>query len=293
MAFRFLSFFLVFVLCFSTVGSASGIFFELDSTSPWHVAQRSEYVPKRDAGSQDGSFAVGRELIEFKKEYKHKSGMPIDVSFVLDHYYLRDGTSVDLPASLQRKGMSVGVKVPMPFVESDCLFIGADLGPYFQSAGEHNFSSSAFRVKSKLYGIYKPSDRFIFVAGASWRTDYEDQALMPFAGIQYIMNDQWSLHFLSNEPFIAYQANERTVFKFKLVNYNDEFEVVSGARKGDIVKMNELHAGLGLGYDISDNVSVELDMGWAFARKYEYLQNGGKVAPDDGIFAGLKISAQF
>jgi hypothetical protein len=189
--------------------------------------------------------------------------------------------------------MSVGVKFPMPFTESDRFFMGVDAGPYFQSAREHNFNSSSFRMKSKLYGIYKPSDRFVLVGGTLWRTDYEDQAVMPFAGLQYIMNDQWSIHFLSNDPFIAYQIDERTALKFQITNYSDEFEVVSGARKGDIVKMNELHAGLGLNYDISDSASIETTVGWAFARKYEYLKAGGKVSPEDGMFVGLKLSAQF
>lgn len=291
--FRFFLWLLFLIFEISSAGLASGIFVELDSSAPWHITQRSEHVFKSDAESQEGDFTISRTFLGLKKECKCKNGLPIDFSFSLGHYYVKDGTAVDLPSSLQSKGMGLGTKMPMPFVGGDPFFIGLDLGGYFQSAKEHDFDSRSFRVKSRLYGIYKSNDKFVFVAGTMWRPGYEDQAVMPFAGLKYIMNDHWSFHFLSDEPSINYKFNEQMTIKCQFRWYRDEFEVVSGGRKGDIVKISEMHTGLGLDYDINDDISVQSDIGWAFARKYEYLKNGGKVVPEGSLFFGAKLNIKF
>ena len=204
-----------------------------------------------------------------------------------------DGTSVDLPASLQSKGLNIGTKFPMPYVDSEEWFVGVDLGVYFQAAKSHALHSSAFRSKNKIYGIYKKTDDFIIVAGAEFRPDYEDQSVLPFVGFKYVVNDQWQFNFLSNQPYIAYQMNERTTWKLNLGGYLDEFEVMNGGRKGDIVKIREFHIGLGLDYKITDDIQFQPCIGWALGRQYEYLKNGGKVVPEDSLFVGYKVKIIF
>lgn len=280
------------VITLSSPAWASGIFVEVDSSAPWHVTQKSEYVEETDVDSQNGNFSVGKSSLSFKKEYKYSNGLPVDLTFSIDHYVIHDDTAVDLPASLQSKGVMVGTKLPMPFVKNKRFFIGVDSGAYFQSAKDHGFDSSTFRSKSRVFGIYKQGE-FVFVAGVRIQPEYEENGMMPFVGFQYILNDQWSFHFLSNEPYIAYHLNDRVTLMCKTGGYFDEFEVAEGGRKGEIVKVTEAHAGLGVAYEAGDNVSVEADIGWAFARKYEYLKNGGKITPDDGLYAGVTFKLKF
>jgi len=272
---------------------AGGIFVELDSSQPWHITQKSDYVVESDVDAQDGNFSVGRTALSIKKEYKYPNGLPVDLTFSIAQYYLHDETTVDLPASLQSKGITLGTKMPMPFVTDDRFFIGLDTGAYFQTAKEHNFDSSAFRSKNRIYGIFKENDQFVFVAGGMYQTDYEDMALMPFVGFQYILNDQWSFHFLSDEPSVNYRLNERATVKWQFGAYRDEFEVVSGARKGEIVKITDLHTALGFDYEIREGITFQVSAGWAFNRSYEYLNDGGKVVPDNNFFFGYVFKMFF
>ena len=273
-------------------GFAENIFIELDSSAPWHVTPRADYVFETGVKAQSGDFSVGRTGISLKKEYRHSSGMPVDLTISVDQYFLHDETAVDLPASLQSKGLMLGTKIPMPFVQGEHFFLAVNSGLYFQSAGHHAFHSGTVRSKNRISGIYK-KEKLILAAGVMLQPDYEDSDVVPFAGFQYMMNDQWSFHFLSHEPYIAYRFNEQVTFRCTMGGYRDEFETAQGARKGDIVRISELHAGLGIDYVISDAVRLQADAGWAFARKYEYLKNGGKVVPDDGLFLGFALKMKF
>jgi len=270
-------------------------FYSAGSSGPLTVTQKTDYVFKTGVQSQDGHFFIGKTGLNLKKQYRLDNGLPLEFAVSLDHYVLQDRTTVDLPASLQSKGLSVGTKFPMPFVADDRIFLGLDAGPYFQTAKDHDFSSDAFRFKSRIYGIYKDkdNDQLIFAAGIMADSGYEDRVVTPFAGFTYIVNDRWSLNFLSNEPAVIYRMNDRMTWKGMFSIWRDEFEVVSGARKGDIVKMSEFHAGIGMEYQVSSGVSFQVSGGWAFNRKYEYLKNGGKVIPDDGFFLGYCLKAKF
>ncbi|MEW5894211.1 MAG: DUF6268 family outer membrane beta-barrel protein [Candidatus Omnitrophota bacterium] len=268
-------------------------FFDVKSSDPWEATLKTEYTFETGVDSQDGDFSVGHSELGLKKEFKLENGLPVDFGIAMDHYTIHDDTPVDLPASLQSKGIILGAKMPMPFTTSDYLFMGVSMGAYLQSAGDHAFHSSAFRFKNRLYGIYKKDERFIFVMGVMANPDYEERAVRPFAGMQYLINDRWSIHFLSDDPFVAYRLSDRTTLKCQLSIINDEFEVVSGSRRGEIVNINEYHIGLGVEHEIKKDMNVQGTVGWATGRKYEYLKDGGKVVPEDGIFLGLSLNLGF
>lgn len=290
-------FFSFWVLFFSTplLAQSSPQFNRPGSSTPLVVSQKSRHVLSADVHAQEGRFSIGKTGLTLKKQYTFENGLPVEFSFLLDHYFLDDRTATDLPASLQSKGVNVGTKFPMPFVEGNRFFVGVDVGAYVQTAKSHGFYGDALRAKSLVYGIYRDSDqkRLILIAGVMARPGYDDSVVLPFAGFFYAINDQWSLNFLSNEPFIAYRLNEKTTVKWQFDGYHDEFDVMSGARKGDVVKISEFHAGMGVEYQMTEDVYVQLSGGWAFNREYEYIKNGGKVVPDDGFFVGYTLKTKF
>jgi len=263
--------------------------------SPWAVSQQTDYVFERKVHAQEGRFLIGRAGLSLKREYRFENGLPLEFFLGWDHFAIYDRTPVDLPASLQSKGLSIGTKIPMPFVEDKRFFLGLDAGSYFQTAKDHGFDRDAFRMKSRIYGIYREQEkaRLILAAGVMVYSGYEDQTVLPFIGFKYDLNDRWSVNFLSNEPFIAYRMNDRTRWKWQLGGYRDEFEVVSGSRKGDVVKINEFHAAMGFEHDFLNGMRFEILGGWAFNRKYEYHKTAGKVVPEDGAFIGYAFKASF
>jgi len=262
-----------------------------DASSPWEIAQTQDFVAATDVSDQEGDVSIARTGLRLKKVYKHPVGLPLEVSASADHYLIHDGTQVDLPPSLQSKGLTVGTKFPMPFMEGRRFFLGFDTGAYWQTAQDHALHSGSFRSKNKFYAAFRKGQT-VMAAGAIVRPGYEE-ALIPFAGFQYVLNENWSVHFLSDEPSVAYRVNDRLTMRCLLSGYHDEFEVTRGSRQGDVVKLQEWHAGLRADYAVSRTVQIQVMTGWAFGRVYEYLENGGKVVADDGIVMGFNVRAEF
>ncbi len=266
---------------------------QLKSSQSWNMSHSTSYAFSRDAQAQAGDLTVAVTSLNMTKEYKFENGMPLDLGVDVQQYFINDTTTVDLPPSLQRKGLTAGVKFPMPFVEGEHWFMGVSTGAYFQTAQEHAFPSAAFRSKNRVYGIYKSSDDFILVGGFGYNVDYEDLEVVPLIGIKYKFNDQWTLNALSTNPNLAYQVDEKTELRLEAFIYRDEFEVSDGARKGDVIKVSDYRAGFGISHELSEEVSIGANVGWALAGRYEYLHNGGKVALDNGAYVAYNVSWKF
>ncbi len=283
------------MVCVMAGGAHAAIFgmIKLDSSKPWEMKHFTSYAFARDARAQAGDFSVAVTSLKMVKECKFDNGMPLDIGVDFNHYLLGDATAVDLPSSLQSKGLTAGVKFPMPFVEGDVWFMGVSTGAYFQTVKDYAFPSSTFRSKNRVYGIYKPSDDLIIVGGVGYNTDYEDQDLVPLIGIKYQFNERWALNALSLNPNLSYQVNEKTELRLEGMIYSDEFEVTEGARKGDIVSISDYRVGLGVTHEFSEGLKAGLSAGLSLGGTYEYLQNGGKVAVDDGIYVAYNVSWKF
>jgi len=275
--------------CFNALAQAN--FSEWNAASPWEIIQIQDFVASTDVSAQEGGVSVARTGLKFKRIYKHSSGLPLEFSASLDHYMIHDGTNVDLPPSLQSKGLMIGTKFPMPFMEGRTFFLGFDSGAYWQTAQDHAFHSGAFRSRHKVYAAFR-KDQTILAAGTIVRPGY-DEAVVPFVGVQYVFNERWSLHILSDEPSLDYRVNDRLTLRCLMSGYHDEFELTQGSRKGDVVKIQEWHVGLGADYAVSRTSRIQMAAGWAFGRTYEYLENGGKLVADDGVFFGVKVQAEF
>lgn len=283
------------MVCVMTSGAHAAILgtIKLDSSKPWEMSHFASYAFARDASAQAGDLSVAMTSLKMVKECEFDNGMPLDVGVDFNQYLLDDTTGVDLPSSLQSKGLTAGVKFPMPFVEGDEWFMGVSTGAYFQTVKDYAFPSSTFRSKNRVYGIYKRSADLIAVGGVGYNTDYEDQDVVPLVGIKYQFNERWVLNALSLNPNLAYQMNEKTELRLEGMIYSDEFEVTEGARKGDIVSISDYRVGLGVTHEFSDGLKAGLSAGWTLGGTYEYLRNGGKVVVGDGIYAAYNVSWKF
>ncbi|HSA31559.1 MAG TPA: DUF6268 family outer membrane beta-barrel protein [Candidatus Omnitrophota bacterium] len=266
---------------------------QADEARSWKLHQSTSYAFERDARSQSGGLSVGITSFKLDKEYKFDNGMPLDLGIDIDHYMIHDTTAADLPPSLQSKGVTAGIKIPMPFTENEQWYMGLSTGAYFQTAGNHAFPSSSFRSKNRVYGIYKPSDALILVAGVGYNPDYEDNTVLPFLGIKYRFNERWTLRALSTQPSLAYQMNDKTELRLEGSIHTDEFEVNDGVRKGDIVKVSDYRVGLGASYQFNEDWKLSSGAGLALGGQYEYLQNGGKVALDRGFYLSYALTWKF
>jgi hypothetical protein len=85
----------------------------------------------------------------------------------------------------------VGTKFPVPFVSSNEHFIAIDVMPSWYS-DDSSLTRSAFRLPFRTYWIYKPSDTFVFIAGAQIDVDADTPV---FRSSDLIINPMTALTF--------------------------------------------------------------------------------------------------
>ena len=192
--------------------------------------QQLRYINKSDAKNGSGEFSSNRTSLTLSSNYKFYDKIPVELGFRLRHFNLNDDSSVDLPDTLQVRVVNLGMRFPAPFVEGDHVFMGIDLMPQWNSAGDHNFASEAFRFNFVPSLIYKESDNLIFACGLWVRPQY-DNILVPFFGIRYKPNERLSFNFLTAEPNISYEVTKRTKISLEFDFLSHEFEVTEGSKR--------------------------------------------------------------
>jgi hypothetical protein len=251
------------------------------------------HVFKKGIRAQEGNFSISKTGLRVNNTYTFENGLPLEYSLTFDHYKLNDSSVVKLPSSLQSKGMNLGTKIPMPFLPKGRVFLGIDAGTSLQTANDHGFYSDSLRFNSRLTGIYRRGQDLIMAAGVMIRSGYDSRPVIPFIGFRYMLNERWTINALSMEPSVVYRLTDKTALKWLFSGYRDEFEVNGGTRDGQIVTISEFHAGISIEHDVTEDMRFQVSSGWAFNRKYEYSNNGGKIVPDDGILIGWSLKAAF
>ncbi|MFH1093566.1 MAG: hypothetical protein V1739_05350 [Candidatus Omnitrophota bacterium] len=214
--------------------------------------------------------------------------IPIDLDAGFRQYNV-DDSSVDLPDSLKSKSIRLGVRLPAPFTQRRDLFMGLDFMPSWNSAADHGFADEAFRFNFSTSLIFRQSEKFIAAYGVWFRPQYEN-SVVPFLGVRYKPNEKLSFNFLSSEQSISYRITDKTKVSLELDFLSSEFEVTAGTRKGEVVRIRDLEAGLGLEHDFNQSVQGVLSVGIAFNQKYEYLNAAQKVSPQDSLYAGYRFN---
>jgi Domain of unknown function (DUF6268) len=256
------------------------------------IAQTAHFVRQSDVNDQNGEFSTAEYSLSAEKEYSISDRLPITTAFNINHIEIKNSTAVDLPSSLQTKSIYNRFYIPAPLVDNEKFFIGIDLVPGFNTASEHDFSSKAFRFNIGTSVIYRQENDLIIVAGVMFRQGY-DNSVVPFAGFKYKVNSRLDLNFISLNPNIAYKLNDKSKILLEMNILADEFEIVKGNRNGQRLNVYGLDAGIGYKYNINENFSSKLGMGIAFARKFEYIENGDKIEPKDAMYIDYALMIRY
>lgn len=279
---------LSFVMC-GLVGVITGV--QADDEHPFKVTLSDRHIMQADVDRQSGHITINDSRFAFEHEFKLDNGLPIEWGIRYKHLDINENTRTELPSHLEGQQAKIGTKFPMPFVNSDELFLGVDVMPsMYTDDGE--WKSSAFRVPFRVYGIYKKSDELIFVAGASVRIDY-DQSFLPVVGLIYKPNDELTFNLASDNPTITYKLDDKKTVFMELDFTNDEYEVTHNGQAGRVLKNREIGTGAGLNYKLTDSLNASFSGGVVCGRRLEYEDPIGKVDPDAAAYVKAKVEMNF
>ncbi len=255
------------------------------------VIAKDMYTMESDASSMPGEVTVNRSDLSLEYATKAFDVLPVTFGLSYRHIDIKEDVPVELPSHLEGLQFLVGAKFPMPFVESDVYFMGFDLMPSWYT-DDGSLDNSAFRLPFRLYGIYKPSDTFLFVLGATINAN-ADTAVTPIIGFNYQPDDRWNIHLATSEPSISYKLTENWSVFGEYGAILDEYEVTRANQSGVVLKVREASFGGGLKYVIEEWLDASISTGAAVGRRLAYRDNVGKVDVDGAPYIKARLSFKF
>jgi Domain of unknown function (DUF6268) len=155
-------------------------------------------------------------------------------------------------------------------------------GLYF----EHDIDSDVFDVPVRAAAALKISEGLYGVIGVSY-SGFRKYPFLPIAGIQWQLNDAWTLSLVPPEPRIIYSPSpewefwaggELTGGAFR----TDSREVERKEKLSNaVVTYSEYRAGLGFTYT-TEAWRVEVGAGYAFQREFDYHRAEEGFETDEG-----------
>lgn len=257
----------------------------------FNVKVISRYIPESDVNAMSGDIQITDSRLNFSYGKTLQNLLPLTFSFNTRHIDINENLSEELPSHLEGRQFGFGTKFPMPFVDSDVYFVGVDVYPSLYT-DDWEWEDSAFRMPFRTYGIYKPHDNFVLVAGVTVRIDYDNEVL-PLVGVIYKPNDRLTFNLASDEPKISYQLSDSLTAFAEMDYVLDEYEVTRNSQKGVVLKYRELSTGAGLQYTPNRTLEASLSAGGVLNRRLEYRDGVGKIEPDAAPYVKARLAVKF
>ncbi len=278
-----IAFLLIFLLCGISIAQEQKTF---------AFSHKIRYIRKSDLKHGTGDFSLSRSQISLNSTYSLFQKIPVKLGIGLEQFNINNHSDVDLPDTLQSKNLKIGFRFPMSFTENNDLFLGFGILPSWNSASDHSLADEAFGLDYSASVIFLKSEKFITACGVWLRPGYKN-SLIPYFGFRYKPNERLTLNFLSSEPSIAYSITDQTKVLLEFAFLSKEFDVTSGARRGDVVRISDLEAGVGLEHAFNESFKGKLSLGLAFDQRYEYLDANQKVSPKNSLYGAYKFNLRF
>lgn len=200
----------------------------------------------------------------------------------LDYQRFDFSNSGGLPIPNTLQNVAAVVAVEFLVHGRPAIFLEALPGVYF----EHDIDTDTFDVPARAASAFKVMDNVYGLIGVSY-SGFRKYPVLPFAGVQWMINDQWTLSLMPPNPRLIYSPAPEW-------EYWVGGEIVDGAFRTDARKVDrkeklndavltysEYRAGLGFTYT-SPAWRLEVGAGYAFQRKFDYHRAEEGFKTDEG-----------
>ena len=255
----------------------------------------SAYVFESDL-NHGGSFGKQAE-IQNEFEYGHRFQMRGDYYAHLGVAYSRydfGSTSAPVPNHLQ--AMSAVIGIDYMHGNDVGAFLQVRPGFYFQN----DIGISSFDAPITLGRIFiVQEDKLYVFIGAYASFLRSGFPVLPLAGVIWIPNEKFRVMGVLPEPKIIYSPTKKVDLwlggevvggSFR-TDRNDN--VRPGKLNGTQVDFSDYRVGVGLSYDVSRNVSLDVGAGYSLQRQFDFGRAGETYRTDPSPYVRLQMSAAF
>ncbi|MEW5758794.1 MAG: DUF6268 family outer membrane beta-barrel protein [Candidatus Omnitrophota bacterium] len=257
-----------------------------DGENIFEVDSYFRYLPKSNAKHTDGDIEMTESEIEYTLKLKAFGKLPIDISLDTQYVGIKNQLSAfQLPNRLTGFAFDIDTKLPLFIFENWYAGIGISPSWYTDNWG---FQSSAFRIPSRYYAIYRPDDKLTIIGGIAIYPDYQS-TISPIFGVIYKFNDKLAFNIIPPRPNISYALTDKINLFGELNITNSEFEVSRGGQEGVVLRYKEVNLGGGIKYKFNKYIEANISGGGVFNRYFYYRDGGGKRSVDNGGYAEFRI----
>jgi Domain of unknown function (DUF6268) len=226
----------------------------------------------------------------------YKDGPPLRLGFDWQDLAFSSTAGTRLPNTLQSESIIAG----MDFQLSGSIFMRVEAQPGFYSASGR-ITGSSIDVPVVVGGTYLYSKDLQLVLGISIDPERE-YPVLPGGGIRWQINDKWLLDAVLPKPRLEYQlTHDVTVYGGAAIADNSYRTEGNFGRFTHNPKLNsawidydEVRLGGGTTVKISDQLNVEVEIGYLAYREFNYHR--ADIDPHSnsgGIYGGISIAAKF
>ncbi len=288
------------------------LFFQKPIIAENQIDSYFRYIPSRSVDAQSGKVEISEADTEYSYEFKAFDKLPIKLSLDNKYIGIENTTTVKLPAHLV--GLTTDIETTLPlfmvqesikhfpiplrkllkviaegdFLDVDKTYLCLGMSPSFYG-DDWSFRTSGFRLPSRTYLIYQPTEKWTFLAGVAFYPDFENEVL-PILGFIYKPNDKLTFEIVPKRPNISYILNDKTTLFAEGGSTFSEFEVSKDNLKNVVLRYKETHLGCGIKYKFNKFIESSISAGGVFGRSLKYRDDSlGEVDIKNGVYTELRL----
>jgi hypothetical protein len=257
---------------------------------PQEVDTYVRYMPSSGAKAIAGGISLIDSETEYSYETKLFGRLPVALGVITSYTGIDNNTSVDLPSQLT--GISFGMETTLPFFNVKDTYFRIGLAPSFYG-DRWDINSSNFRLPSRLFWIYQPDPKLVFIAGVAVNVDYSE-AFFPILGAIYKPNEKLAFNIIPPRPTITYALDDKWTVFAEAGMKAEEHEVSAYGQKSTVLQYNDMRAGAGISYSVNKHIEASFSAGTVFSRYLRYRQDCyPKVSLENGPYTEFRVEAGF
>jgi hypothetical protein len=248
------------------------------------------YMPYSSVENMEGKIGICESGFEYDRDTRLFGKLP--VYFALNYDYMNIDKTVPIPLPVCLMNLGLDIETRLPLLNLKGFYVGIGITPSF-SCDSETFGADSFLIPTRVYLIYKISDRLILAGGAVFFTDFENNTA-PIGGIIYKPNDRLAFNLISDDPNITYKLNDKFEIRaeggYSLFN---QFKVHRQSDNNVLLEYSDMRIGGGVNFKPFSHFTASVSAGGDFVRRFEYPDAGGKMDIDKGMYVQGKIQALF
>jgi hypothetical protein len=248
------------------------------------------------AGRTAGDLSVDALTFELGTRRSVNPGLFASLGLGYERYTVDAPSGVPVPETLQALKFDVGGT----FLLNREWSVTAGLSPGFYSAGT-SLEGDGFNVPAILIATWRSSPTFSLSGGLRYDA-FSDNEVIPFLGFRWQASPEVSVSLGAPRTEVAYTFSESTELFFGASFQGGSFHVDDPSLvppagypslRDTKVDYREIRTGGGVRWSVSPAVSLDVEAGWMFDRRFDYFDRSLEVKTDGAFYARIGLSARF